>query len=134
MIIGIGQDVVDVRRIAATLVRFGPRFENRIFTPHEQARANRKTRKAETYAKRWAAKEACAKALGTGMNQGVAWRHIGVENLPSGQPTLILTGGASKRLQSLIPSGYKAAVHLTLSDDGPNAQALVIIEAVPHHG
>lgn len=131
MIIGIGQDSVVISRIEATLARFGPRFVNRIFTPIEQEKSEKRAKRAASYAKRWAAKEACAKALGTGMNEGVAWRDMGVVNLPSGQPTLHLTGGAAARLQKLLPAGYKPVVHLTISDDDPAATALVIIEALP---
>ena len=131
MIIGIGQDTIDIRRIEATLARFGPRFVNRLYTPIEQQKSDKRANRAASYAKRFAAKEACAKALGTGMNEGVAWRNIGVVNLPSGQPTLELTGGALSRLQKLTPQGYIPQIHLTLTDDWPTASAFVIIEAVP---
>ena len=130
MILGIGNDITDIRRIESTLERFGDRFVQRIFTPAEQATANRRATKAPTYAKRFAAKEACAKALGTGLRRGVFWRDMGVVNLPSGQPTLVLTGGALARLQSLIPSGLTPRIHLTITDEYPYAEAFVIIEAV----
>lgn len=131
MIIGLGQDLADIRRFEATLERFGERFTQRVFTPTERALADRRRRRAETYAKRFAAKEACAKALGTGVpRQGVHWQHMGVVNLPGGQPTLVLTGGAAARLQAITPSGLAARIHLTLTDDYPYAQALVMIEAV----
>ena len=131
MILGIGSDLTDIRRIAATLERFGERFTDRIFTPLERARSARKADPAASYAKRFAAKEACAKALGTGMRGGVFWRDMGVANLRSGQPTLVLTGGAAERLAELTPAGARALVHLSLTDDHPYAQAFVVIEAVP---
>lgn len=131
MIIGIGHDKIDIRRIEATLEKFGPRFLARVFTEVERAKAARRHTPAPTLAKRFAAKEACAKALGTGIAQGVHWRDMGVVNLPSGQPTIQLTGGAAARLQSLLPAGYRGAVHITLTDDYPWADAHVIIEAVP---
>ena len=130
MIVGIGTDLADIRRIEQTLKRFGERFENRVFTEIEQAKANRRKDRAGTYAKRWAAKEACSKALGTGLRMGVAWKEMGVVNLKSGQPTLALTGGAAERLASLIPEGRAPRVHLTMTDDHPFAQAFVIIEAL----
>lgn len=130
MILGIGSDLTDIRRIANTLERFGPRFEARVFTDHERARAHRRADQASSYAKRFAAKEACAKALGTGMRRGVFWRDMGVVNAPSGQPTLILSGGAAERLASMTPRGRRGVIHLTLTDDHPYAQAFVIIEAV----
>lgn len=130
MIVGIGTDLADIRRIEQTLKRFGERFENRVFTEIEQAKANRRKDRAGTYAKRWAAKEACSKALGTGLRMGVAWKEMGVVNLKSGQPTLALTGGAAERLAKLIPEGRVPRVHLTMTDDHPFAQAFVIIEAL----
>jgi holo-[acyl-carrier protein] synthase len=130
MIIGLGSDLIDIRRIEQTLERFGPRFINRVFTDLEQRKSERRAARAATYAKRFAAKEACAKALGTGLRNGVFWRDMGVVNLPSGQPTLKLTGGAAKRLQEITPKGMKAEISLTLTDDYPLAQAIVIISAV----
>lgn len=132
MIIGIGNDLCNIARIEKTLARFGARFEERVFTPHEIAKARGRRRIAETYAKRFAAKEACAKALGTGVpRRGVHWKHIGVINLPSGKPGFDLTGGAAARLTKLTPAGLEAIVHLTLTDDYPWAEAQVIIEAIP---
>ena len=131
MILGIGSDISDVRRIAKVIERHGDRFIDRIFTPHERARAERRRNRIETYAKRFAAKEACAKALGTGMRAGVWWRDMGVVNLPSGQPTMKLTGGAAERLKAMLPPGTEAFIHLTLTDEGPYAQAFVVIEARP---
>lgn len=131
MIIGIGSDLSDIRRIADTLERFGERFTNRIFTDVERTRSERKPDKASSYAKRFAAKEACAKALGTGMRAGVFWRDMGVVNMRSGQPTMALTGGAAERLAKMTPPGHKAVIHLSLTDDHPYAQAFVIIEALP---
>jgi holo-[acyl-carrier protein] synthase len=115
--------------------RFGERFENRVFTETEIALARRRRRTAETYAKRFAAKEACAKALGTGVpRRGVHWKHLGVVNLPTGKPTLALTGGAAKRLEAMMPEGHEAVIHLTITDDHPWAEAQVIIEAIPVSG
>ena len=131
MIIGIGNDLCNIERIEKTLEKFGERFEHRVFTETEIALARRRRRTAETYAKRFAAKEAMSKALGTGFSQGVFMKDIGVVNAPSGAPTLKLTGGALKRLNGMIPEGYKAAIHLTLTDEPPLAQAQVIIEAHP---
>lgn len=132
MIIGIGNDLCNIERIAATLERFGERFENRVFTDLEITKARKRRRTAETYAKRFAAKEAAAKALGTGVpRRGVHWKHLGVVNLPSGKPTLALTGGAATRLAELVPDGYEAHIHLTITDDHPWAEAQVIIEALP---
>jgi holo-[acyl-carrier protein] synthase len=131
VIIGIGSDITDIRRIEHSLTRFGERFTRRIFTETERARAERKADRAATYAKRFAAKEACAKALGTGMRRGVFWKDMGVVNARSGQPTLALTGGAAARLAELTPPGHICAVHLTLSDEVPYAQAFVVIEATP---
>lgn len=134
MIIGLGSDLCDIRRIQSTLDRFGERFTRRLFTDVEQARSERKPDRAASYAKRFAAKEACSKALGTGFRQGVFWRDMGVANLRSGQPTLILTGGAAERLAKMLPAGMKGVVHLTMTDDHPYAQAFVIIEALPDDG
>ncbi len=131
MIIGLGSDLCDIRRIQGSLDRFGDRFTHRIFTETERARSERKPDRAASYAKRFAAKEACSKALGTGFRQGVFWRDMGVANLRSGQPTLILTGGAAARLAKMLPPGTKGVVHLTMTDDHPYAQAFVIIEALP---
>ncbi|MEM9735868.1 MAG: holo-ACP synthase [Pseudomonadota bacterium] len=131
MIIGIGSDLADIRRIEGTLERFGDRFVQRVFTPIEQAKSDKRRERAASYAKRWAAKEACSKALGSGVRMGVAWREMGVVNLPSGQPTLRLTGGAAARLAKLTPPGLQARLHLTITDDHPYAQAFVVIEAVP---
>ena len=131
MIIGIGSDLADIRRITKTLDRFGDRFVQRCFTETEQRKSDRRAKRAESYAKRWAAKEACSKALGTGLRMGVAWREMGVVNLPSGQPTMHLTGGAAERLRKLIPPGLQPRIHVTITDDGPWAQAFVVIEAVP---
>ena len=131
MIIGIGTDLVDIRRIEQTIARHGDRFINRIYTETERARAERKANRINTYAKRFAAKEACAKALGTGFRNGVFFRDMGVVNLPSGKPTLRLTGGALKRLQAITPDGYEAQIDLALTDETPLAQAFVVISAVP---
>ena len=131
MIIGIGSDLSDIRRIHRSLERFGSRFTHRIFTELERSRSEKKTDPASSYAKRFAAKEACAKALGTGMRAGVFWRDMGVVNMRSGQPTMALTGGALTRLNTITPPGHKAVLHLSLTDDHPYAQAFVIIEAVP---
>jgi holo-[acyl-carrier protein] synthase len=134
MILGIGSDITDARRIAQALERHGERFLDRVFTPTERAKSDRRARRAESYAKRFAAKEACAKALGTGLAQGVFWRDMGVVNLPSGRPTMQLTGGAGERLAAMTPSGFEARIDLTITDDGPLAQAFVIISAVPKTG
>ena len=134
MILGIGSDFSDARRIAKSIERFGDRFLNRVFTPLERAKADRRKLRAETYAKRFAAKEACAKALGTGLSGGVFWRDMGVVNLPSGQPTLVLTGGAARRLAQMVPQGYEPHIHLSLTDEGPLTAAYVIISAVPRSG
>ncbi|MFV0474287.1 MAG: holo-ACP synthase [Pikeienuella sp.] len=131
MIIGIGSDLADIRRIENTLNRFGERFVNRVFTGIEQAKSEKRRERAASYAKRWAAKEACSKALGTGLRMGVAWKEMGVVNLPSGQPTMALTGGAAERLAALIPAGHEARIHVTITDDHPYAQAFVVIEALP---
>ncbi len=131
MIVGIGTDLTDIRRVARTLERWGDRFVQRCFTEIEQAKSDRRRQRAASYAKRWAAKEACSKALGTGLRMGVNWREMGVVNLPSGQPTMQLTGGAAERLRTLIPHGMEARIHVTITDDEPYAQAFVVIEAVP---
>jgi holo-[acyl-carrier protein] synthase len=131
MILGMGSDLIDIRRIEKTLTRYGARFIERVFTPVERARSNRRAARAPSYAKRFAAKEACSKALGTGFRSGVFWRDIGVVNLPSGQPTLALTGGAKTRLDEMTPPGMRAEIHLTLTDEPPLAQAMVLIVAVP---
>ena len=134
MILGIGSDITDVRRIAKVIERHGDRFIERIFTATEREKAEKRRNRVETYAKRFAAKEACAKALGTGLRAGVWWRDIGVVNLPSGRPTLALTGGAKRGLEAITPAGYEARIDLTITDDGPIAQAIVIISAVPLAG
>ena len=131
MIIGIGNDLIDISRIERTLERFGDRFIQRIFTDVEQAKSEKRRMRAASYAKRFAAKEACSKALGTGFRQGVFWRDMGVINLPSGKPTMQLTGGALKRLQEIIPEGMEAQINLTITDEPPTAEAFVIISAVP---
>ena len=131
MIIGLGSDIADVRRIARSIERYGERFLARIYTPAERAKADRRANTAETYAKRFAAKEACSKALGTGFRSGVFWRDMGVINLPSGRPTMKLTGGALKRLQAMTPAGCEAQIDVSLTDEGPSAQAIVIISALP---
>lgn len=131
MIIGMGSDLCDIRRVEKTLANFGERFIERCFTPVERAKSERRASRAASYAKRFAAKEACAKALGTGLAQGVFWKDMGVVNLPSGKPTLELTGGAAERLASLLPPGHQAVIHLTLTDEYPLAQAHVLIEAAP---
>ena len=130
MIIGIGSDLCDIRRIGETLDKFGQRFTHRIFTEVERTRSERKGAPAASYAKRFAAKEACSKALGTGLRGGVFWRDMGVSNLRSGAPTLALTGGAAERLASITPPGLTAVIHLSLTDDHPYAQAFVVIEAL----
>ena len=130
MILGIGSDISDARRVAKVLERHGDRFIDRVFTPLERAKAEKRRNRVETYAKRFAAKEACAKALGTGLRAGVWWRDMGVVNLPSGRPTFELTGGAKRRLQKITPAGYEARIDLTITDEGPMAHAFVIISAV----
>jgi holo-[acyl-carrier protein] synthase len=132
LIIGLGSDLADIRRIEATLERFGERFVARIFTDVERTRSERKADRAASYAKRFAAKEACAKALGTGMRAGVFWRDMGVVNLRSGAPTLALTGGAARRLAAITPAGLTPHIHLSLTDDDPYALAFVVIEAREH--
>ncbi|WP_295532025.1 holo-ACP synthase [uncultured Thioclava sp.] len=129
MILGIGTDLANIERIERTLARFGDRFRNRVFTEVEQRKAERRHDVAGTYAKRWAAKEACSKALGTGLRMGISWKDMAVTNLPTGQPVMHLTGWAADRLKSMTPEGYEAVVHVTLTDDHPWAQAFVVIEA-----
>ena len=131
MILGIGNDIIDIKRIERTLERYGDRFVERLFTDIERQKSERRRNRAASYAKRFAAKEACSKALGTGMRQGVFWRDMGVVNLRSGQPTMALTGGAAKRLTQMTPQGMQAQIHLTITDDDPHAQAIVIISAIP---
>jgi holo-[acyl-carrier protein] synthase len=131
MIIGLGSDICDARRIEQVLTRHGERFLNRIFTDAERAKADRRANRVQTYAKRFAAKEACAKALGTGFRRGVFWRDMGVVNLPSGKPTMQLTGGALERLKAITPAGHEVRIDVSLTDEGPTAQAIVIIQAVP---
>jgi holo-[acyl-carrier protein] synthase len=131
MIIGIGNDIIDIRRIERSIERFGERFLARIFTATERTKSDRRAQRAASYAKRFAAKEACAKALGTGLRRGVYWRDMGVVNLPSGRPTLHLTGGAAEQLRRLTPPGYAPRIDLTLTDDFPLAQAIVIISGMP---
>lgn len=129
MIIGIGNDMVDIRRVEQTLEKFGDRFRDRIFTEIEKKKSDNRAQRAASYAKRFAAKEACSKALGTGFNRGVFWKDMGVVNEPSGRPTMVLTGGALEQLQRLIPAGMSPKIHLTITDDFPYAQAMVNIEA-----
>lgn len=131
LILGIGTDLANIDRIAATLDRFGDRFRNRVFTEVEQAKAERRRDPPATYAKRWAAKEACSKALGTGLRMGISWRDMAVTNLGTGQPQMALTGWAAERLREMTPEGHEAVVHVTLTDDLPWAQAFVVIEARP---
>ena len=131
MILGIGNDLIDIRRIEKTIEKHGERFLNRVYTDIERAKSDRRAQRAASYAKRFAAKEACAKALGTGLNQGVYWRDMGVVNLPGGKPTMRLTGGALKRLEKITPAGHLPQIDLTITDDFPLAQAIVIISAVP---
>ena len=131
MILGIGTDLANIERIQGTLDRFGDRFRNRVFTEVEQAKAGRRKDVAGTYAKRWAAKEACSKALGTGLSMGISWRDMSVTNLKTGQPTMAVTGWAAERLAAMTPVGHEAVIHVTLTDDHPWAQAFVVIEARP---
>jgi holo-[acyl-carrier protein] synthase len=131
MILGIGNDLIDIRRVEKSLERFGERFVERIFTEVEQRKSDRRANRAASYAKRFAAKEACSKALGTGFRKGVFWRDLGVVNLPSGKPTMALTGGALDRLTEMTPAGMKTQIDLTITDDFPLAQAIVIISAIP---
>jgi len=134
MILGIGSDIIDIRRIEKTLERFGTRFTERLFTETERRKSEARAGRAASYAKRFAAKEACSKALGTGFRKGVFWRDLGVVNLPSGKPTLVLTGNAARRLAAITPPGMRAQIDLSLTDDHPQAQAIVIISAVPDDG
>jgi len=134
MILGIGTDLANIDRIAGTLERFGDRFRNRVFTEVEQAKAERRTDVVGTYAKRWAAKEACSKALGTGLRMGIAWKDMAVSNLDTGQPRMHVTGWAADRLAAMTPAGHEAIIHVTLTDDHPWAQAFVVIEARPLAG
>lgn len=131
MILGIGTDLANIDRIAGVLGRHGDRFRNRVFTPTEQARAERRADVAGTYAKRWAAKEACSKALGTGLRMGIAWKDMSVKNLETGQPVMEVTGWAAERLAEMTPPGHEAIIHVSLTDDHPWAQAFVVIEARP---
>lgn len=131
MILGIGTDLANIERIAAVLARHGDRFRNRVFTETEIAKAERRADVAGTYAKRWAAKEACSKALGTGLRMGISWKDMAVTNLPTGQPVMHLTGWAAERLAEMTPAGHRAVIHVTLTDDHPWAQAFVVIEALP---
>jgi holo-[acyl-carrier protein] synthase len=134
VILGVGNDLIDIRRIEKTLERYGDRFTSRVFTEVERKKSEGRRQRAASYAKRFAAKEACAKALGTGLSQGVFWRDMGVVNLPSGRPTLRLTGGAAKVLKEMTPEGYEARIDLTLTDDFPLAAAIVIISGLPEKG
>ena len=131
MILGIGTDLANIERIQGTLDRFGDRFRNRVFTEVEQAKSERRADVAGTYAKRWAAKEACSKALGTGLRMGIAWKDMAVSNLSSGQPVMHVSGWAAERLASMTPDGFESIIHVTLTDDHPWAQAFVVIEARP---
>ncbi|KJF69451.1 holo-ACP synthase [Rhizobium nepotum] len=130
MIIGLGSDLIDIRRVEHSLTRFGERFTHRCFTDIERAKSDGRKNRAASYAKRFAAKEACSKALGTGLANGVFWRDMGVVNLPGGKPTMMLTNGAAERLAAMLPAGHRANIHLTITDDFPYAQAFVIIEAL----
>jgi holo-[acyl-carrier protein] synthase len=134
VILGLGNDLIDIRRIEKTLTRYGDRFTARVFTEIERRKSEGRHLRAASYAKRFAAKEACAKALGTGIRHGVYWRDMGVVNLPSGRPTMRLTGGAAKVLQDLTPDGYEARIDLTITDDFPLASAIVIISGIPEKG
>ncbi len=134
MIIGIGNDLIDIRRIEKTIERYGDRFLQRVFTPVERAKSDRRHQRAASYAKRFAAKEACSKALGTGMSGGITWQSMGVVNLPSGRPTMVLTGAAQRTLEDLTPAGHEAKIDLTITDDFPLAQAIVIISALKFKG
>ena len=130
MILGLGNDIIDIRRVERTIKRYGERFLSRVFTEIERRKSDNRAERAASYAKRFAAKEACAKALGTGFRQGVFWRDVGVVNLPSGRPTLQLTGGAARALEQLTPEGHEVRIDLSITDDFPTAQAIVIISAV----
>jgi holo-[acyl-carrier protein] synthase len=134
VILGIGTDLANIERIEATLARFGDRFRNRVFTEREQRKAASRKHEAATYAKRWAAKEACSKALGTGLRMGISWKDMAVTNLRSGQPVMHVTGWAAERLAQMTPVGHEAVIHVTLTDDHPWAQAFVVIEARPLSG
>jgi holo-[acyl-carrier protein] synthase len=134
MILGIGADLANIERIEGTLERFGRRFVERVFTETEQAISERRAGRAASYARRWAAKEACSKALGTGLRMGIAWKDMGVVNLRGGQPTMVLTGWAADRLTEMTPPGHEASIHVSLTDDHPWAQAFVVIEAQPADG
>ncbi|WP_118137417.1 holo-ACP synthase [Oceanicella sp. SM1341] len=134
MILGVGTDLANIERIGGTLERFGPRFVNRVFTEIEQNRSERRRERVASYAKRWAAKEACSKALGTGLRMGIAWIEMEVVNLPTGQPTMRLSGGAAERLARMLPEGHAPHIHVSLTDDHPWAQAFVVIEAWPEGG
>lgn len=129
MIIGMGSDLIDIRRVEKSIERFGERFTHRCFTEIERAKSDRRQNRAASYAKRFAAKEACSKALGTGIAHGVFWKDMGVVNLPGGRPTMVLTNGAAERLSSMIPAGHEAVIHITITDEYPYAQAFVVIEA-----
>ncbi|OHV76217.1 holo-ACP synthase [Rhizobium sp. LCM 4573] len=131
MIIGLGSDIVDIRRVEKSIKRFGERFTHRCFTEIERKKSDGRKNRAASYAKRFAAKEACSKALGTGLAQGVFWKDMGVVNLPGGKPTMVLTGGAATRLSGMMPAGHKPVIHITITDEYPYAQAYVIIEALP---
>lgn len=131
MILGIGTDLANIDRISGTLERFGDRFRNRVFTEVEQAKAEKRRDTVGTYAKRWAAKEACSKALGTGLRMGISWKDMAVSNLRTGQPVMEVTGWAAERLKDMTPAGHEAIIHVTLTDDHPWAQAFVVIEALP---
>ena len=131
MIVGLGNDLCDISRVEKRLARYGERFTQRCFTEIERRKSDRRAQRAASYAKRFAAKEACAKALGTGFRRGVFWRDMGVVNLPSGRPTMKLTGGALARLNAIVPAGHEAVIDVSLTDEGPMAQAIVIIQAIP---
>lgn len=131
MILGLGSDIIDIGRIERTIARFGDRFLDRVFTATERQRSDRRANRAASYARRFAAKEACAKALGTGLRRGVFWRDMGVVNLPGGRPTMKLTGGALRRLLELTPPGMEARIDVTITDEPPQAQAIVLISAIP---
>jgi holo-[acyl-carrier protein] synthase len=131
MIIGLGSDLIDIRRIEQTIERYSERFLGRVFTPVEREKSEKRAQRAASYAKRFAAKEACSKALGTGLRRGVFWRDMGVVNVPGGKPTMRLTGGALQRLNQITPAGHRAVIDVSLTDDFPLAQAIVIISAVP---
>jgi holo-[acyl-carrier protein] synthase len=131
MIIGMGSDLIDIRRVEKSIERFGERFTHRCFTEIERRKSDGRKMRAASYAKRFAAKEACSKALGTGLAQGVFWKDMGVVNLPSGKPTMALTNGAAERLSALLPADHEAVIHLTITDEFPYAQAFVVIEAHP---